>query len=153
MSSYAPPTNNLSIFNPIEFTASSSALTQADGDARYLKLAGGTESGLVTFSSGLKIGAGSTITSLKTGSAIYAPGILAPQTASTTLSISFGITFSAAPVVTATLNTATYVNSEALVLTITSISTTGFVITIFNSSTTISTPSGASYKINWIASN
>jgi hypothetical protein len=152
MSVYPPPTNDLPIFNPSEFESSSSTLTISTADSRYLKLTGGTESGLVTFASGLTIGAGNAIGTLKIGSATYAPGALAPQTSSTTLAIPFGITFSVAPTVVATLNTASYTLSDAVVLTITSISTTQFVITLFNSSTTNTTPGGASYKINWFAS-
>lgn len=53
MSSYPPPINILTIFNQNEFDYSSSALTIANADLRYLRLTGGIESGLVTFNAGL----------------------------------------------------------------------------------------------------
>jgi len=54
MSAYPPPQEFNPIYNESEYATSSNALTQADGDLRYLKLTGGVESGLVTFSSGLQ---------------------------------------------------------------------------------------------------
>jgi hypothetical protein len=53
MSAYPPPDDFLPIFNESEYGSSSSSLTQASGDLRYLKLTGGIESGLVTFNAGL----------------------------------------------------------------------------------------------------
>ena len=50
---YPAPTANLTVFNPYYYTADDSNVTISEGDARWLKLTGGTESGTVTFSSGL----------------------------------------------------------------------------------------------------
>jgi hypothetical protein len=53
MSAYPPPLQFLPTFNQEEFTYYSSNLTYTNADARYLKLAGGTETGLVSFNAGL----------------------------------------------------------------------------------------------------
>lgn len=53
MSVYPPPSQFLPTFNQNEFNYASSSLTYTEADARYLKLTGGIESGLVTFNAGL----------------------------------------------------------------------------------------------------
>ena len=50
---YPPPIAILPIFNSQEFNYSSSSLSISTADKRYLKLAGGIETGLVTFNGGL----------------------------------------------------------------------------------------------------
>jgi hypothetical protein len=56
MSSYTAPSRVQNIFNPSNFsssTSTSSYLTISTGNSRYLQLTGGTETGPVTFSQGL----------------------------------------------------------------------------------------------------
>jgi hypothetical protein len=57
MTTYTAPTLHLgslnTVFNSSDFTTDTTALTVGDGDERYLKLSGGTETGLVTFNNGL----------------------------------------------------------------------------------------------------
>ena len=48
-SAYPPPLAILPTFNNQEFNYDSSNLTYSKADARYLKLTGGTETGLVKF--------------------------------------------------------------------------------------------------------
>ena len=50
---YPPPIATLLIFNWQEFNYSSSSLSISTADKRYLKIAGGIETGLVTFNGGL----------------------------------------------------------------------------------------------------
>lgn len=52
MAHYSPP-NVVPIFNPVDFQAGLSNLTQDEADGRYLKLAGGTEVGPVSFLSNI----------------------------------------------------------------------------------------------------
>ncbi|NBP16471.1 hypothetical protein EBU95_19135, partial [bacterium] len=53
MSSYTPPTYINPIFNPTNWNVDSATLSLSTADARYLKISGGIETGLVTFNSGL----------------------------------------------------------------------------------------------------
>lgn len=53
MSAYLPPTQFLPIYNEAEYLQMSNSLTITSADSRYLKLTGGTETGLVNFSAGL----------------------------------------------------------------------------------------------------
>ena len=53
MSAYPQPIAILPIYNNQEFNYASSTLTCTKGDARYLQLSGGTETGLVKFNAGL----------------------------------------------------------------------------------------------------
>jgi hypothetical protein len=81
MSLYPPPENNSPIFNPSTYIASQTQLNISTADARYLKLSGGIESGLVTFNSGLTSVGGVNITnssastSSTTGALIVSGGI------------------------------------------------------------------------------
>lgn len=54
MSSYCPP-DILPIFNPYDWNHGNDTLTQCEGDTRYLKLAGGTEVGDVTFNNDIYV--------------------------------------------------------------------------------------------------
>ena len=58
MSAYLPPTQFLSIYNKLEFPSLTDPLTTISADSRYLKLTGGTETGLVNFNAGLSSKAG-----------------------------------------------------------------------------------------------
>lgn len=53
MSNYPPPNSNYSLYNEANFSYANNALTLGEADARYLKLTGGIELGLVSFSAGL----------------------------------------------------------------------------------------------------
>ena len=55
MSSYTAPIRIQSVFNPSNFVSSTntSYLTKTNGDKRYLQLIGGTETGVVNFTSGI----------------------------------------------------------------------------------------------------
>jgi hypothetical protein len=57
MTSYNAPTLHLGALNPVfnssDFSSDSTALTQGSANSTYLKLSGGTETGLVTFNNGL----------------------------------------------------------------------------------------------------
>jgi len=53
MSVYPPPIQNYSRYNPLNFIQETTSLTIADGDTRYLRLAGGIVSGGTTFTSTL----------------------------------------------------------------------------------------------------
>jgi len=53
MSAYPPPTEILTIYNETVFPSQSPALTSASANSTYLKLSGGTETGLVNFNAGL----------------------------------------------------------------------------------------------------
>lgn len=81
MSLYPPPENDAPIFNPSTYIASQTQLNISTADARYLKLSGGVESGLVTFSSGLtSVGSvnvtnSTSSTSSTTGALIVSGGI------------------------------------------------------------------------------
>lgn len=64
MSSYSPPSQTLTVFNPTNYNYSTStSLTQSTGDTRYIKKSGGTATGSVTFSSGLTSSANATVNS------------------------------------------------------------------------------------------
>lgn len=53
MSSYSPPTSNLSIYNNSNYILSSSSLSTSSADLRYLKLTGSVSGGLQTFNGGV----------------------------------------------------------------------------------------------------
>jgi len=58
MSTYLPPTHILTIYNEAEFPSLNDPLTTTSANSKYLKLTGGTETGLVNFNAGLSSKAG-----------------------------------------------------------------------------------------------
>ena len=68
MASYNPPTLHLgqlnNVFNSSDFLTDETNLTIGEADTRYLKLSGGTETGLVNFNNGLSSSATITLPSI-----------------------------------------------------------------------------------------
>jgi hypothetical protein len=103
----------------------------------------------VTFSGGVTIGAnGTPMTTLCGGVSTIAPALASGASTSPT-AVSFGFTFASTPKVIASFNTKNGGTSQGLLLTITSISTTGFVFTIFNALG--STSASLNQDVNYIA--
>lgn len=75
MANYLPPTQFLPIYNESEYVQMSANLTTTTADARYLKLTGGTETGLVNFNAPINIVDTTQSTTYSTGSVVSAGGL------------------------------------------------------------------------------